>query len=934
MRVLGCLSLGGLDVEVDHVEGVLLDELAPGLDGVAHEDGEDLVGTDRVVHTHLEKGARLRIHRGLPELLRVHLPQPLVALEGHALFGGAHDDLDELVERAGDHFLARIVHDGTRALVERRDLRVALEELGVVVGLEQVRAENGRVRPCDLDHRGVAVVTARELSAPPVDLARHLTDGRGDLVIAHAPLGAPELLPQQPVEDDPGHAATRELGEQRLELERPLERLEERLLLDRLGLARNLDGGLLDPLGEEELLHLALAHQVPLGLSLLDLEKRRLGDEEPPRLDDLYHVAEEERQQQRPDVRAVHVSVGHQDDFVVAELRDVELFGPDSRPQCRDQQPDFLVREDLVIASLLGIDDLAPQRQDGLRLPIPSLLGRAAGRVALHEKDLAELGIALGAVRELRRQPLVVAPALARELPRLPGRLPRLGRSHALVGDLPRRRRVLLEGLGQPVVDDLLNQTLDFRVPELRFGLPFELRIRDAHGNDGRQAFAEACQVCPTFARIDVVGERENALLVTVVVLQRHLDLDVVLLALEEEHLGMDGRLVLVQVLDELDDAALVEERVGALVTLVLDDDLETLVEEGHLAEAVRQRVEGERGLLEDLRVGLEANDRAVLRGLLSRREVALGRAILIPLRPDLAAPPDLELQPLGERVDHRDPDAVQAARHLVGGVLELAAGVEHRQHHLGRRLARLLVRVHRDPAPVVADRARAVRVEDDLDAVAVAAHGLVHGVVHRLVDEMMKSVRARVPDVHGRALADGLEPLEYLDVARGIGFAAHAIPPIPAPMDSATTPPFTSHNAPPFPSGSPGSPVDRNTCPLRAARRSTRPWTSGSSSESASSSSKTGGLPTAASTGPASASRSAKTRSLCWPREPKLRISWPSSSTTRSSRCGPTSVSRLRISSSRPAASASRNSPSVVSGPSADRYSRRTAWFDPASSG
>ncbi len=62
----------------------------------------------------------------------------------------------------------------------------------------------------------------------------------------------------------------------------------------------------------------------------------------------------------------------------------------------------------------------------------------------------------------------------------------------------------------------------------------------------------------------------------------------------------MDGRLVLVQVLDELDDAALVEEGVAAPVPLVLDDDLQPAIEEGQLAQAVGEGVEGERRLLED----------------------------------------------------------------------------------------------------------------------------------------------------------------------------------------------------------------------------------------------------------------------------------------------------------------------------------------------
>src|SRR6266545_2778242 len=72
-------------------------------------------------------------------------------------------------------------------------------------------------------------------------------------------------------------------------------------------------------------------------------------------------------------------------------------------------------------------------------------------------------------------------------------------------------------------------------------------------------------------------------------VLQRHLDLDVALLPFEEQHLGMDGRLVLVQVLDEFNDASLVEEGMGTLVALVGNDDLKALVQEGNLAQPIRE---------------------------------------------------------------------------------------------------------------------------------------------------------------------------------------------------------------------------------------------------------------------------------------------------------------------------------------------------------
>ena len=67
------------------VQRVRLDELAPRLDGVAHEDREDLVGLDGVLDAHLQEAARGRVHRRLPERLGVHLAEALVAVDREAL---------------------------------------------------------------------------------------------------------------------------------------------------------------------------------------------------------------------------------------------------------------------------------------------------------------------------------------------------------------------------------------------------------------------------------------------------------------------------------------------------------------------------------------------------------------------------------------------------------------------------------------------------------------------------------------------------------------------------------------------------------------------------------------------------------------------------------------------------------------------------------
>ena len=121
-------------------------------------------------------------------------------------------------------------------------------------------------------------------------------------------------------------------------------------------------------------------------------------------------------------------------------------------------------------------------------------------------------------------------------------------------------------------------------------------------------------------------------------------------------------------------------------------------------------------------------------------------------------------------RVDDADADAVQTARHLVARAAELAAGVQHGEHHLDGALA--LVRAARvgvdgDATAVVVDPAATVGLQRDVDAGAVPGHRLVDRVVDHLPDQVVQSGETGGPDVHAGALAHGIEPFEDLDVLR-----------------------------------------------------------------------------------------------------------------------------------------------------------------------
>ena len=124
----------------------------------------------------------------------------------------------------------------------------------------------------------------------------------------------------------------------------------------------------------------------------------------------------------------------------------------------------------------------------------------------------------------------------------------------------------------------------------------------------------------------------------------------------------------------------------------------------------------------------------------------------------------------------------MEAARDLVDAAAELAAGVERGEHGLDAREAGLLVLVDRDAAAVVLHGNTAVGVDDDVDAVAETGHSLVDGVVDDLVDEVVEAALVGGADVHAGPAADGLEPLEDLDLLGGVGRTRGAVAGVLAP--------------------------------------------------------------------------------------------------------------------------------------------------------
>ena len=256
--------------------------------------------------------------------------------------------------------------------------------------------------------------------------------------------------------------------------------------------------------------------------------------------------------------------------------------------------------------------------------------------------------------------------------------------------------------------------------------------------------------------------------------MHRQFDRDAILLGNrgQADHVRMQRGLELGQMLHERGDATLVGETVlPPLPALVLQIDGDAGVEEGQFTQALGQHVVVELGLAEGFRAGQEAYGGAASGGVAHHLHRVLGLAQLVFLDVLLAFAIDGQPQVRAERVDHRYAHTMQATRHLVGVVVELAARVQHGHHHFGSGTTFLRMHVDRDAAAVVAHAHRAIVMDGDDYMIAITGQSFVDRIVDDFEHHVVETgAVVGITDVHARALAYRFEALEYLDVARIVG--------------------------------------------------------------------------------------------------------------------------------------------------------------------
>ena len=324
-------------------------------------------------------------------------------------------------------------------------------------------------------------------------------------------------------------------------------------------------------------------------------------------------------------MRAVHVGIGHDDDFVVAELFQVEgafaLAVADAGADGGDHGADFGVLEHLVQPGLLDVDELAADGEDGLEAAVAALFGGAAGGIAFDDVKLGVGRVAIGAIGQLAGQAAAGEGAFAHGVAGLAGGFAGAGGHEAFVNNFFSDGGIGVEEAHQALIDDGGDQAFDFGVDELDLGLGFEARIGQFDAQDTDQPFAdivagngrvffleqligagvlvdgagqggaESGEMGAAVGIGDGVGEAKNLVGVAVIVLQDAIHDDFVLFAGQDDGFGMEDFLVAAELADELLDAILVKKCfLLVLDALVGKGDFDARIQEGQLAQAVGQK--------------------------------------------------------------------------------------------------------------------------------------------------------------------------------------------------------------------------------------------------------------------------------------------------------------------------------------------------------
>ena len=139
----------------------------------------------------------------------------------------------------------------------------------------------------------------------------------------------------------------------------------------------------------------------------------------------------------------------------------------------------------------------------------------------------------------------------------------------------------------------------------------------------------------------------------------------------------------------------------------------------------------------------------------LQRRQGLAARIALPVLKP---VAPDRDVQPLGQGIDHRNADPVQAAGGLIALARKLAARMQHGHDHFKGGLVGVFgVGIDGNAAAIIAHDQGPVGFQPNLNELGVTGHGLVHGIIKHFGEQVVQGALICAANIHARPLAHRL---------------------------------------------------------------------------------------------------------------------------------------------------------------------------------
>ena len=103
-------------------------------------------------------------------------------------------------------------------------------------------------------------------------------------------------------------------------------------------------------------------------------------------------------------MRTIDIGIGHDNNLVIPQFANIIIIGANTRSKGRNHRFNFFILQHFIKTCFLHVQYLAAQGQNGLILPVPTLLGRAAGGITFHQIYFTQCRIFFLTIGKFARQ--------------------------------------------------------------------------------------------------------------------------------------------------------------------------------------------------------------------------------------------------------------------------------------------------------------------------------------------------------------------------------------------------------------------------------------------------------------------------------------------------------------------------------------------------